>query len=426
MKWLVVMGAGLALCAASHADEQVYRTDHVAVTYSDISEQHAEAIARAVEAARAVAVETFTFDMPETIHVSVRLDQSVRLFNDGQDRFFLTVRAERDLRKPQTTGIFHIYGLCHEIGHLAQYRPIKNRGWMTTAAAEGWAHYVGSRLVDAVYEREGPDLWPDKYDYRADGMARLKRQIAAARRDEADDGAALWMELAEIVGDKGIAPIFKSWGDAKTDPTDPGPTLKKVLLAGRSDKPLKAWWQKAEPVLVAKREKSMFVTKQFGPKDLAGRPVALKYDDGTPSGKSSMAGGGHAVRFKTAAEGWCVTAVAVYGARYGRPEQGDTFQVWLCDADFKPFAELTFPYSVFSDAKWVALPVTPTLVPPEFIVCVGFNPTASKGVFVHYDAAGSGQSLSGLPGKVGRLFERGDWLIRVRVDKCKRPPAAKR
>ncbi|HEY4758951.1 MAG TPA: hypothetical protein VIH42_00065 [Thermoguttaceae bacterium] len=59
----------------------------------------------------------------------------------------------------------------------------------------------------------------------------------------------------------------------------------------------------------------------------------------------------------------------------------------------------------------------PILVPEEFIVCAGFNPTATKGVYVHFDGEGSGNSLTGLPGAEAEDFQEGDWMIRVKVSK---------
>jgi RNA polymerase sigma-70 factor (ECF subfamily) len=73
----------------------------------------------------------------------------------------------------------------------------------------------------------------------------------------------------------------------------------------------------------------------------------------------------------------------------------------------------------------VTLPVKPTSVPSEFILCVGFNPTATRGVFVHHDKEGSGNSLTGLPGEPGSDFTKGDWLIRASVDVLKTPAPAK-
>ena len=424
MPSLLALAALAGVATSALGEEAMCRLDHVVVSYSGISREHAKAIARTVEAARAVAVEQFGFDMPETVRVNVRCDRNaaVRLFNDGQDRLSLTIRSERDLRKPSTTGIFHLYGMCHEVGHLAMYRPITDHSWMTTAAAEGWAHYLGSRLVDAVYAREGRKLWGDAYDYRDDGTKRLKQQLARRKQDEVTRGAGLWKEFAEIVGDQNIAKVFKAWGKAEVDRVDPAAAVRKSLLATHSDKRLADWWDRAEPVFIFKRPKSDFAARTAKPKELTGRPTELAHDDGVSTGKRSLAGGGHAVRFKVDGPDWYLTEVKVFGSRYGRPQPSkEDFHLWLCDKDFKAIADFPFPYSTFTRgrAKWVTLAVKPTNVPAEFIICVGFNPTGTKGVFVHHDEQAGGNSLAGLPGGGGRRFSGGDWLIRVSVDLLK-------
>ena len=419
----------LVLAGPVFAAEQTYRADHVVVTYAGTGEPYPAAMARVIAAARGLAAGDFGFDMPETVYlrVSVGPQEQVRLFTDGKDRFTLSARAEKDLHKPSETGIFHLYGMCHELGHLAQYRLNVRHDWLTTAGAEGWAHYLGSRLVDGVYAREGEKLWPDAYDYRADGMARLTRQLESDRRDEVTAGAGLWMELAQIVGDKGLAPIFNAWGQVQVDASDPGPALGKALLAAGNEPRLADWWKRAEPVLVAKRAKSGFAAKALAVKDLSGKPKTLAHDDGTSAGPMSLAGGGHAVRFETPDGTWYLTAVSVYGSAYGAAAPGETFHVWLCDEEFKTVADFALPYSAFQrgDPKWVPLSVTPTQAPPKFIVCVGFNPTATKGVFVHRDKEADGNSLVGLPGGKAEPFAKGDWMIRVQIDQAKpgrRPP----
>jgi len=135
-----------------------------------------------------------------------------------------------------------------------------------------------------------------------------------------------------------------------------------------------------------------------------------------------MAGSGHAVRFRAAGPGWYLTGVKIYGARYGRPRlPRENFHVWLCDKDFKTIADFPFPYAKFQRGRprWVTLPVRPTKAPLEFILCVGFNPIATKGVFVYHDRKGGGESLAGVPGRSGRAFARGDWLFRATVDQLK-------
>jgi len=104
MREQALIAAFLLIPAAAHAagDAKTHRSDHVVVSYSGIGEDYAKAIATTVEAARAVAADRFGSDMPNEITVTVRSDPRgrVRLFNDGQDRFELTVRGEKDLRRP--------------------------------------------------------------------------------------------------------------------------------------------------------------------------------------------------------------------------------------------------------------------------------------------------------------------------------------
>jgi hypothetical protein len=422
MKLSIWIGVFLTLLSVALWAEEIYRIDNAVVSYTGIPEEYARAIVHTVAGARNIAAEHFAFDMPETIRVSVQQSHHTRLFNDGRDYFSLAVRSERHLRKPGESGVFHIYGLCHEIGHLAMYRLIPEHSFLTNAAKEGWAHYLGSRLVDRVFEQEGEALWPDSYNYLADGTARLKRQLAMQNPSEVAKAAGLWMELVEIVGDQGVAPIFQAWGKAAVDPYDPGAALRKVLLATNADRRLPAWWNKAEPIFVFKRPKSGFAAHTLEPRALMGQPIQLAHDDGSSANMRSFAGGGHAVRFEAPGDAWYLTAIRIFGSRYGYPSPPrENFHIWLCDADFKVICDFPFPYATFTRGapKWVTLSVKPTNVPSEFIICAGFNPTQTKGVFVHCDKEPSGNSLLGLPGREGRLFPEGDWMMRVELDQPK-------
>lgn len=400
--------------------EQPYRIDHVAVSSRGFPPAYVEAICRTAATARSVAIDQFGFDMPGTIRIDLVCEpnQMVRLFTDGRDHLYLTVRSEKDLHKPSESRVFNLYGICHEIGHLAMYRTIHNRSWLTTGAAEGWAHYVGSRLVDRVYEIEKDELWPDPYDYRADGMARLKKQSAAASPGDTVQAAQWWMQLGDIVGDKGLADVLKRWGSAKVDPYDPARVLRERLRV-EDDPRLSPWWDKAETVLVLKQPKSPISARTIDRKSLSGKPVELACDDGNQAGRRSIGGSGHAVRFLVRGDGWYLTGVRIYGSRYGLPAPpGEDFRIWLCDGSFKPIAEFDQPYSRFArgTAGWVALPITPTGVPAEFVLCVAFNPTAQKGIYVGHDARGTGNSFTGTLGREFREFTQGDWMIRAQVD----------
>jgi hypothetical protein len=394
------------------------RRDHVVVTYDGVGETQATAVARVVAGARKAAADR-GFDMPRTIDVSVtvRPTGGAGLFNDGDRSVFLTVRSEKDFRRPAATGVFLVYGLCHEVGHLAMYRAVRERRWMTTAAAEGWAHYLGSRLVDAVYETEGEGLWPDRYDYREDGTKRLARQRAEARPSPTVRGAGLWADFVDLVGEKGVVETFAAWGKAPIDPADPA----KALAAALPDRePVRKWWAAAGPVFVAKSEVSTFETKTVRPAELSGKPKELAHDDGTTAGRRSMAGAGHAVTFEAPDGDWYLTAVRVYGSRYGTAQAPEEkFTVFLLDDRNRRIVEFPFAYARFDrgDPEWVELEVTPTLVPRTFVVGVDFQPTARKGVFVHFDARPVGPSATGVPGRVFQAFKTGDWMIRARVDR---------
>jgi hypothetical protein len=414
---LCIALAVLITASTIRAAEEV-KFEHAVVSYTGIDKPYAEAIARIVSTARDAAVDKFAFDMPETIRVEVNLDADgqVNLFNDGADHIFLTIRSKDNLLKPATSGVYNVYGFCHEVGHMAMYRLIPDHSWLTGDGAESWAHYMGSRLVDVVYAKQGANLWPDRYDYIEDGTKRLDKQLSSAKAGSSSKAAGLWKQLDGIVGDKKIAPIFRAWGQSKIDAADPAAELGKALTASAGEQ-AGQWWDDAQDALIQKREKSKVAADTADEGKLSGKTHELAHDDGKSAGQNSFAGGGHAVRFEAPNESSYLTEVRIYGARYGLPAPPkENFHVWLCDSDFKTIADNQFAYSKFSkgNPRWVSLKIKPTRVPKEFIICAGFNPTATKGVFVHY-AAGSGHSLVGLPGGEFEDFDKGDWMIRATI-----------
>ncbi len=144
-----------------------------------------------------------------------------------------------------------------------------------------------------------------------------------------------------------------------------------------------------------------------------GKARELALDDGTPAGKKSFPRG-HASKFKSPDGDWWLTSVRIHGARYGMPQAPkEDFHVTLCDPQFKPIKDFTFPYSEFkrgTKSRWVSFRVPATKVPKEFVICLNFNAERTKGVYVSHDAKGTG--LVGLPGKPMGRFTGGDWLIR--------------
>src|SRR5215213_10288903 len=163
---LLTAVASLTLALQASA-AQTAEAPNVRVSYEGIDAKQATAIAQTLSAAREIYIRDFGFDMPETIVCTVACGpkETSRLYTDGNDRVFLSLSSKDKLAKPGVSGVFNLYGLCHELGHVAMYRILKDRDWITVGGAEGWAHFTGSVVVDEVYKLKGEKLWSDPYEY---------------------------------------------------------------------------------------------------------------------------------------------------------------------------------------------------------------------------------------------------------------------
>jgi len=425
MKFHFILPAILLLGAPTLAE--VAKAPNVQVTYEGIDVKYAQAIAQTLSAAREIYIRDFGADMPQTIVCSVTCGdgQPTRLFTDGKDHVTLNVSSPEKLLHPAKSGVFNLYGMCHELGHVAMYRVLKDRDWMSTGAAEGWAHYAGSVVVDRVYAAKGQNLWPDAYDYRQDGMARLKRQLTTTADDQVTLGAEQWLKLEAIISLKGFPKLFAAWQEAGIDASKPDSALLGALIRLDEAKAgdLANWWKFAGKVLVQKTNASGIAASTIAKSKLSGKAMKLAGDDDSADGKSSIAGGGHARIFETLDAGnWYIVAVWIHGGRYGPVRAPDTqFDIALCEPDLKAISTWKKPYAAFprGDSKWMKFDVAPTRVPKKFAVCLNFRPTATNGVYVSYDSSTQGNSLVGIPGKPGEPFDKGDWMIRVEVDQAK-------
>ncbi len=146
--------------------------------------------------------------------------------------------------------------------------------------------------------------------------------------------------------------------------------------------------------------------------------VTLKHDDGTREGQGSIAGSGHAVFFTRPPGEWYMDKAQIFGSRYGYPTPPDEdFVVYLTDADMNVIAEARAPYARFErgDWRWVFVDLPRVPAPDEFALCVSFDPTRTKGVYVGYDeGVAESHSKRALPGShledVKGTF---DWMIRL-------------
>jgi hypothetical protein len=438
--------AALVLLLGSIVRAATVSAPHVTVNYDGIDLPQAESIAQTLSAAWTIYSDDFGFNMPGTIRCEVKCapGNALRLFTDANDAVFLYIPDKSRLDPPSRSGVFNLYGLCHELGHIAMYRTIKPRPELSPSEAttEGWAQYAGSVVVDRVYEIKGQTLWYDPYDYRQDGMARLERAIRNGGSDIVR-GAAQWRALEEIIGRKGFPAIFQAIADAKiTDPRNPNAAIIAALAAAAPEKKdqLELWWTRSSALLLTSASPTIdFKVETIDPSRLTGRPTTMAWDEGTSDGARSIAGGGHARKFNlnaptsapaasqetllTSGDRYLV-AVWVYGSRYGPVQPPATqFDLALCDADLKPIASWKKPFAAFDRSpnnKWVRLEVPATRLPPsgQFAICLNFRPTATSGVYVHFDSSRHGDSFNALPGQAGKITpeSQGEWMIRVEVD----------
>jgi hypothetical protein len=425
---VVAMFLAVSTCFAA-SDELLVA--HVKVTMRDASAQgkppcvvdqgHSRALAETLGAARDVYVQ-LGFDMPEIVNLSITCGgDSTNLFTDGYDQLFLSIKSLNDLAPPAKSGVFNIYGMCHELGHVAMYRILKNRDWMTDAAAEGWAHYIGSQVVDSVFAAKGTSLWPDQYDYLQDGTARLQKDTSSKSPSDVAVAAAQWQALGSIIGPRNFASLFAAWQSASITSTRPWETLLPAIqkLQPRSETSLNDWWKGAGPILV--RKVSEVSADQVSTKVLSGQTVELPAKPAAETNHASIGGGGEGRKFTlTDAGDLFITAVSVYGSRYGEeavpPDM--TFDIVLSDGDARMIAIWKGQYASFKNGNdgWARFEVPPTRVPHVFNITLDFHATASNGVYVAFDSASNGSSVDTLPWQTPHPFLAGDWMIRVELD----------
>lgn len=411
----------LALLAGPVRAAETVTSGRAVVEHDLPDARYALAIAKIVDFSAAVAVEE-GFDMPERYLVSVSLDpkNTLSLSTTGDEQIHLTLSDPSQLLAPGKSHVFNVYGFCHEVGHCAMYRLIRQRAWMTTGAAEGWASYFGARVVDRLDDERGEDAWPDPHDYSDRGFEKSRRAWKKSK-NEVDRGAYLWSELAEIVGDDGVAPLFRAIEEAHVDPFAATEQIEAVLKAEKKGSKLVRWWKEAQDDFVVKLAKSDFETEVVKESRLAGRPEEVAKDDGEPKDKASWPGDSAAsVLFDAGGDDRYLVEVRIYGQRYGRATD-ESFLVWLLDEEFKPFRRIEVPYEkfTFGPAHWEKVPIEPTLVPRRFHVAVVFHAESTKGVFRFCDGKPSGTSFMGVPGESARAYDKGDWLIRAVLDRRK-------
>jgi RNA polymerase sigma-70 factor (ECF subfamily) len=167
---------------------------------------------------------------------------------------------------------------------------------------------------------------------------------------------------------------------------------------------------------------SLFAAEATAPEKPAKPVLALKYDDGKPDGKKSIAGAGEMIRF-TMPEGQtnALKALRIHCSRYGHPQPPDEdVEINILNEDMTDVVHTELvPYKLFkrqAEARWTMIPLKePVDVPATFWVVFNFNAEATKGVYVSYDTSTKGEhSRVGVNDQDAKETDfHGDWMIQA-------------
>jgi hypothetical protein len=157
--------------------------------------------------------------------------------------------------------------------------------------------------------------------------------------------------------------------------------------------------------------------------DAPSKPVLLvKYGDGKPEGKKSIAGAGEMIEF-TMPEGQsnALKSLRVHAARYGYPQPPkEDVEISILSEDMtEPIHTELVPYALFKrqkDCRWTNIPFEePVEVPARFWVVLNFNAEATKGVYVSYDTSTKGKhSRVGFNDQDAKPTDfKGDWMVQA-------------
>lgn len=401
--------------------------------FKGVKLEYAKALLTIAVEANHVYADTFGFDMPKklTLNIEKTPNGRTQLWTDGDSQMFLNLKSSEDLAPPTQSGVYNIYGMCHELGHMAMYRSIKMIG-LPEGVGEGWAHYAGSVVVDHVYKKLGKNIWPQPYNYsEVEGIARLAKSAsnADAEKDPTIRAALVFYKAQQQYGEDKVMTAMKDALQGEPMGKDVMPDFANALVKITNDASARAFvpdeflnpkvnWKSSEREINEKTTQG-----QMQVPDQAG--LWLKYDDGNSSDRDrlSSAGAGHAVIFYAPDGSWAVDSIQLYGSRYGEAEPPkDNFSIFICDQDFNVIKTIEKPYATFDtgEPKWYTMSFDLVKVPRGFYVCVYFAPTANKGVYVYYDTdVAMSHSRSALPWTfVYDVQGKYDWMIRSHLVKA--------
>lgn len=152
--------------------------------------------------------------------------------------------------------------------------------------------------------------------------------------------------------------------------------------------------------------------------------LIVKYGDGKPDGKKSIAGTGKVIKFTLPDESQKLRGLKIHCARYGYPKApNENIKITIVSDDGKKVVHTKMvPYTIFKrgESQWTTIRFKKeTKVPKTIRAILEFKATRTKGVFVSYDTSTEGKySKIGVPGGTFTDAEfKGDWIIQAMLTK---------
>ncbi|MFA5316338.1 MAG: hypothetical protein WC369_02835 [Dehalococcoidales bacterium] len=158
------------------------------------------------------------------------------LNTDGTKTVYFTFRGDKDLLSPRESGFLHIFGISHELGHIAFSRSFAEgftlKDDMAGAVYQAWADYsAAKRIIPFIHGSCNYCPWPHPYDFLAEEGPRHLSAFLRAK------GIAPWtktyIKLFDAVdktkGPRELGKLVKKYGrELMSDPENFVDRLKKL------------------------------------------------------------------------------------------------------------------------------------------------------------------------------------------------------
>jgi len=145
-----------------NASYNVKLESNFAITYPHGLDEYAEAILKICKKAYLAYSEIYDgLSIPLRVRIPVYVFSNSPKLQLGTSYYniFNYIRTAEDLLPPTMGGPHHVFGFCHEIGHMMFHVDSK-------PFSEGWAIYAAAfQIVPYVYRSLGEDVWPQPYNY---------------------------------------------------------------------------------------------------------------------------------------------------------------------------------------------------------------------------------------------------------------------